>query len=146
MLNPFAIEKDSMLRMAAIQEAAIALRLKLCKSMLAEERGALTPKLRKELVAFVNESTPQPDRYECKTCHVRFNDGRKLGGHVSRAHKPKNEISEQPANMEEDAPIERRRIPRPRAARTRNVGEAELMMPESIVKMEKMEEEFIGIY
>ena len=24
----------------------------------------------------------------CKVCSIEFDDGRKLGGHVSRAHKP----------------------------------------------------------
>lgn len=27
-------------------------------------------------------------QYQCKVCGKKFDDGRKLGGHVSRAHKP----------------------------------------------------------
>jgi hypothetical protein len=145
MLNPFAIERDSMLRMVAIQEASIALRVKLCKSMLAEEKGSLPPKMRKELIAFVSESTPQPNKYECKICRARFNDGRKLGGHVSRAHKNKNEIREQAIDMEEEVMTERRTRTR-ESNMARNVEYADFSRPETNVKEEEMEDEAEDIY
>jgi len=33
--------------------------------------------------------------YSCRICNKHFDDGRKLGGHVSRAHKDKSKIEEE---------------------------------------------------
>lgn len=39
-----------------------------------------------------------PKQYLCKICNKSFDDGRKLGGHVSRAHK--NPMSEEKMDLE----------------------------------------------
>jgi len=47
-----------MLKMIAIQEAAVALRIKVSQSILANENGSLNPKLRTELKGYVSQSIP----------------------------------------------------------------------------------------
>ena len=91
MLNPYFIEKDSLSRVALIQKYATELRVSLSKHILSTEEN-IEPIFRKELQSYINVDTPQPSKYECRFCKKKFNDGRKLGGHVSRSHK--NEIKE----------------------------------------------------
>ena len=86
MLNPFAIEKESLAKVAAIQSHIIDLRVAFSKHVLADEKN-LNKGLKEELESFITVNTPKPDRFKCKICGKDFNDGRKLGGHVSRAHK-----------------------------------------------------------
>ncbi len=87
MLNPFAIEKDTINKVAALKETCLNIRLALSKQIIAENRNDLDPQFRKQLESYTTVMAPQPNKYTCKLCSATFNDGRKLGGHVSRAHK-----------------------------------------------------------
>ena len=86
MLNPFSLEKESLARVSAIEKHITELRLELSKKLLSEEAEISYP-FKAELLSYIESATPQPNKYSCKICKKKFNDGRKLGGHVSRAHK-----------------------------------------------------------
>jgi len=86
MLNPFSIEKESLAKVAAIQSHITELRVAFSKYVLAEEKN-LSKALKEELESFATANDPKPDRFKCRVCGKHFDDGRKLGGHVSRAHK-----------------------------------------------------------
>ena len=74
-------------------------------------------------------------------CHMSFNEGRKLGGHVSRAHKEKNQNTEGVDNLEEEVQADIKKTCRRKTARRSKMITQEIDPedPEVEIKMEEME-------
>lgn len=89
MLNPFAIEKEILLKTTLFHGL-----LKDLKTILANKILESAPSCENFSDEVIDEckmyqtSLEQNKKiYVCKICNREFDDGRKLGGHVSRAHK-----------------------------------------------------------
>lgn len=86
MLNPFAIEKETLNKVAGIRGTVLRLRLALSQQILSGG-SQIDSRFRHELESYMTSSVVESKAYECRVCGKTFNEGRKLGGHVSRAHK-----------------------------------------------------------
>jgi hypothetical protein len=119
MLNPFVIEKDTFAKVSAIQETVINIRASLSIQILEQDKASLDKKFRLELESYAAMNVPQPDKYACKVCKKVFNDGRKLGGHVSRAHK--GEVDHEMKAEEEEEVYVKNSVPTRLTRQTRRV-------------------------
>ena len=91
MLNPFAIEKEILQKTAALSDLLVSLKVTLASSVLSKVSSQYRAKP-SEFVKQCRDIVEAEDEslkllYVCKVCGKDFNEGRKLGGHVSRAHK-----------------------------------------------------------
>jgi hypothetical protein len=86
MLNPFAIEKDTLRKVAAIRQLSLNIQRILAEQVLGS-RQDIDPSFRSVLEECVPIVVSEEKIYQCRFCGKIFNEGRKLGGHVSRAHK-----------------------------------------------------------
>lgn len=89
MLNPFALEKGILKKLAAFEAIVEGIKKEVCEILVKKSRELdleLTQDL-KEKCAIYLKGSQNSKLYMCKICLKKFNDGRKLGGHVSRAHK-----------------------------------------------------------
>lgn len=95
MLNPFAIEKELFAKMDAISGMLDQLKGLISVSVVKKmKKGKIftSPVIAKCLE--MREAEENNRRlYVCKVCGKEFNEGRKLGGHVSRAHKGSSQVS-----------------------------------------------------
>lgn len=89
MLNPFAVEKDLFARLATIQHSLHTIRVSIAASVLANHiPGYLNDNGFIARCHHLIQGKQIGNRlYICKVCGREFDEGRKLGGHVSRAHK-----------------------------------------------------------
>lgn len=89
MLNPFSIEKELLQKTEYIKELLGKLKRHLAASVLKKVNGGTNIDAEFYLTCLeLQQTSPVLKKsYVCKTCGRKFDDGRKLGGHVSRAHK-----------------------------------------------------------
>lgn len=93
MINPFALEKAILHKITQFEAVAEAIKREISLILLfkSEELGLeLTQDLKDKCDSYIQNSL-STKHYQCKICKKEFDDGRKLGGHVSRAHKDVNE-------------------------------------------------------
>lgn len=135
MLNPFAIEKELFQRTAAIKDMLALLKGTVADSVLnKEEKVDIDVRIR--CFKIKSSLLPKEKLYVCKVCGREFDEGRKLGGHVSRAHKGSQTSFASVLSLEDsyEAPM---RYASRRGRRTVNYAEAEVE--------EEVEEEETGI-
>lgn len=141
MLNPFAIEKELFARTAAIKDLLAVMKETVADSVLARE-GRVDADVRSRCFRIKSELLPKEKQYVCKLCGREFDEGRKLGGHVSRAHKGSSQTSFASMLSVEDesyeAPI---RFTSRRARRLVNYAEAEAEVEEEETGIKKVKME-----
>lgn len=90
MLNPYAIEKDMIASLYMIRSRLSDSNLVLAHSIInksTQMKIRINEDLETKCQNLITSYHPNTKAYICKTCYKAFDDGRKLGGHVSRAHK-----------------------------------------------------------
>lgn len=71
MLNPFAIEKDILTKVADIRQAAINIRTAFSQQILTANTQ-IDPNFRHQLRSYIAQSTTETKTYECKVCGKTF--------------------------------------------------------------------------
>lgn len=106
MLNPFAIEKELFAKTDALTIMLNHLKGVVATSIVKkQDRRAFSKATIRECLDVMDNMEAKNKLYVCKVCGKEFNDGRKLGGHVSRAHKgSQTSIYEQDSDTESDHP------------------------------------------
>lgn len=144
MLNPFAIEKELFARTQAIKDLLGVMKETIADSVLSRE-GNVAEDVRRICFRIKSSLSAKEKQYVCKFCGREFDEGRKLGGHVSRAHKGSSMTSFASMISLEDesyeAPI---RFTSRRARRLVNYAEAEAEVEEEEtgIKKVKMEDAY----
>jgi hypothetical protein len=89
MLNPFAIEKELLAKTDTLSSMLVLLKGLVSTSVIKKhnEGQAFSASLVRQCWETKQSMEMQSKLYVCKVCGKEFNEGRKLGGHVSRAHK-----------------------------------------------------------
>jgi hypothetical protein len=88
MLNPFAIEKELFAKTDALSGMLTLLKGVIATSITKKQDRRGYPKaFIRECLDVMENMEAKGKLYVCKVCGKEFNEGRKLGGHVSRAHK-----------------------------------------------------------
>jgi hypothetical protein len=89
MLNPFSIEKELLQKTEYIKELLSKLKRHIAASVIKKvgEGSNIDNEFYHLCLELQQTSTILKKNYKCKICGRKFDDGRKLGGHVSRAHK-----------------------------------------------------------
>ena len=89
MLNPFSIEKDLLQKTEYIKEMLSKLKKHIAVSVIKKVDAGSNVDIEFYLTCLElqQSGTIVKKNYVCKICGRKFDDGRKLGGHVSRAHK-----------------------------------------------------------
>jgi hypothetical protein len=88
MLNPFALEKELFQKIIKIESIIDLIKKEISNTLIfksSELQIELTQDLKEKCTNSLNSLSNK--HYTCKICLKTFDDGRKLGGHVSRAHK-----------------------------------------------------------
>lgn len=119
MLNPFAIEREIFSKIDKFEELLQLLQMEVSHILLRKSedlRIELTEDL-KERCGNYMQGTERQKKYECRVCGKLFDDGRKLGGHVSRAHKGKVDLD--PDREEDDSVSWKKTKPIAKAARAK---------------------------
>lgn len=141
MLNPFAIEKELFQRTAAIKEMLALLKGTVADSVLSKG-GKVDADVHNRCFKIKSSLLPKEKQYVCKVCGREFDEGRKLGGHVSRAHKGSQTSFASVLSLEDDSYEAPMRYTSRRGRRFVNYDEAEAEVEEEEtgIKKVKMEE------
>ena len=89
MLNPYSIEKELLQKTEYIKELLGKLKKYIAASVIKKVYAGnnIDAEFYGECLELQQSGNIQKKNYVCKICGRKFDDGRKLGGHVSRAHK-----------------------------------------------------------
>jgi hypothetical protein len=95
MLNPFAIEKELLSKTASLSTLLRVLKGVVAVSVVERQESgqAYSPAIVEQCLEMKENIEQGSKQYVCKTCGKEFDEGRKLGGHVSRAHKGASQCS-----------------------------------------------------
>jgi hypothetical protein len=89
MLNPYSIEKELLQKTEYIKELLSKLKKHIACSVIKKANAGTNIDVEFYLACLELQQSGiiLKKNYVCKICGRKFDDGRKLGGHVSRAHK-----------------------------------------------------------
>ncbi len=90
MLNPYSIEKELLQKTEYIKELLSMLKKHIAASVIKKVNAGssnIDVDFYLACLELQQNGTILKKNYVCKICGRKFDDGRKLGGHVSRAHK-----------------------------------------------------------
>jgi DNA-directed RNA polymerase subunit M/transcription elongation factor TFIIS len=124
MLNPFAIEKELFAKTDALTSMLTLLKGVVATSIVKkQDRRGFSKGIIRECLDVMGDMEAKSKLYVCKVCGKEFDEGRKLGGHVSRAHKgSQSSIYDQDSDTETVHPKRNRTS----AAVRRGCGDTEL--------------------
>lgn len=122
MLNPFAIEKELFAKTDVLTSMLTLLKGVVATSIVKkQDRRAFSKATIRECLDVMDDIEAKSKLYVCKVCGKEFNEGRKLGGHVSRAHK-----GSQSSIYDQDSDTESVRAKRNRASVTVRRGRRDM--------------------
>jgi hypothetical protein len=126
MLNPYAIEKDMITSLLMIRSRLSDSNLVISHSIINKSTQLGIPigeDLEIKCQNLITSYHPNTKAYVCKTCYKAFDDGRKLGGHVSRAHKDSDSGDIIKSEYVSNTPINSENIGRDSARRSIEINE-----------------------
>jgi hypothetical protein len=91
-MDQFVLQKEILKKISKIIGLTDEINQELSNKLITKSRAIgieLTQDLKERCAHYLTEPIER-EKYSCKVCGEKFNDGRKLGGHVSRAHKGKS--------------------------------------------------------
>ena len=142
MLNPFAIEKELFARTAGIKDTLALLKGTVADSVLAKGEKA-DADVHSICFRIKCSLLPKEKQYVCKVCGRDFDEGRKLGGHVSRAHKGSQSSFASVLSLEDDSYEAPMRYTSRRGRRFVNYAEAEAEVEEEETGIKKVKMESV---